>query len=114
MNGDVAAAGCDSPCSSSDVGTVGLCGWQLTLDALDSFQSLGHLPVQTRESESAASMCKVCPGFLSVLLSMIKRRKLYLHDIFLSIPVFKYHVLQIVIKNGYTRHRLYSIQGKKF
>ncbi|KAJ1430699.1 Zinc finger, C3HC-like [Sesbania bispinosa] len=58
VNGDVAAAGCDSPCSSSDVGTVALCGWQLTLDALDSFQSLGHLPVQTLESESAASMCK--------------------------------------------------------
>ncbi|KAG5000490.1 hypothetical protein JHK87_021562 [Glycine soja] len=58
VNGDVAAAGCDNPCSSSGVGSVALCGWQLTLDALDSFQSLGHLPVQTLESESAASMCK--------------------------------------------------------
>ncbi|XP_027341187.1 uncharacterized protein LOC113854422 isoform X2 [Abrus precatorius] len=56
VNGDVAAAGCDS--SSSGVGSVALCGWQLTLDAMDSFQSLGHLPVQTLESESAASMCK--------------------------------------------------------
>ncbi|RDX79937.1 NIPA-like protein, partial [Mucuna pruriens] len=58
VNGDVAAAGCDNPCSSSGVGNVALCGWQLTLDALDSFQSLGHLPVQTLQSESAASMCK--------------------------------------------------------
>ncbi|ESW21247.1 hypothetical protein PHAVU_005G054700 [Phaseolus vulgaris] len=58
VNGDVAAAGCDNPCSSSGVGSVALCGWQLTLDALDSFQSLGHLPLQTLESESAASMCK--------------------------------------------------------
>ncbi|XP_061371495.1 uncharacterized protein LOC133314072 [Gastrolobium bilobum] len=58
VNGDVAAAGCGSPCSSSGVGTIAHCGWQLTLDALDSFQSLGHLPVQTLESESAASMCK--------------------------------------------------------
>ncbi|CAL5187203.1 unnamed protein product [Lathyrus oleraceus] len=58
VNGDVAAAGCDSPCSTSDVGSTALCGWQLTLEALDSFQSLGHLPVQTLESESAASMCK--------------------------------------------------------
>ncbi|KAK7243962.1 hypothetical protein RIF29_38777 [Crotalaria pallida] len=58
VNGDVAAAGCDSSSSSSGVGTVALCGWQLTLDALDIFQSLGHLPVQTLESESAASMCK--------------------------------------------------------
>ncbi|XP_019456438.1 PREDICTED: uncharacterized protein LOC109357142 [Lupinus angustifolius] len=58
VNGDVAVAGSDSPFSSSGVGTVALCGWQLTLDALDSFQSLGHLPVQTLESESAASMCK--------------------------------------------------------
>lgn len=67
MNGDVAAAGSDSPCSSSGVGTVALCGWQLTLDALDSFQSLGHLPAQPLESESAASMCKVCSGFLCVV-----------------------------------------------
>ncbi|KAK7324405.1 hypothetical protein VNO77_27941 [Canavalia gladiata] len=58
VNGDVAAAGCGSLCSGSGAGSVALCGWQLTLDALDSFQSLGHLPVQTLESESAASMCK--------------------------------------------------------
>ncbi|MED6119396.1 hypothetical protein PIB30_011461 [Stylosanthes scabra] len=58
VNGDVAAAGCNNPSSSSGIGTIALCGWQLTLEALDSFQSLGHLPVQTLESESAASMCK--------------------------------------------------------
>ncbi|KAL1299931.1 hypothetical protein HN51_044518 [Arachis hypogaea] len=58
VNGDVAAAGCHNPTSSSGLGTIALCGWQLTLEALDSFQSLGHLPVQTLESESAASMCK--------------------------------------------------------
>lgn len=58
VNGVVAAAGCDSPCSTSDVGPAARCGWQLTLEALDSFQLLGHLPVQTLESESAASMCK--------------------------------------------------------
>lgn len=72
MNGVVAAAGCDSPCSTSDVGPAARCGWQLTLEALDSFQSLGHLPVQTLESESAASMCKVCSGFLTLVLSLIK------------------------------------------
>ncbi|QHO28840.1 Nuclear-interacting partner of ALK [Arachis hypogaea] len=65
VNGDVAAAGCHNPTSSSGLGTIALCGWQLTLEALDSFQSLGHLPVQTLESESAASMCKVCSGCLS-------------------------------------------------
>jgi len=68
VNGDVAAAGCDNPCSSSGVGSVALCGWQLTLDALDSFQSLGHLPLQTFESESAASMCKVCSGCFSPIV----------------------------------------------
>ncbi|KAI4323153.1 hypothetical protein L6164_022782 [Bauhinia variegata] len=58
VNGDVAAAGVENPGSSSDVVAVAICGWQLTLDALDSFQSLGHLPGQTLESESAASLCK--------------------------------------------------------
>lgn len=68
MNGDVAAAGCDNPSSSSGVVSVALCGWQLTLDALDSFQSLGHLPLQTLESESAASMCKVCSGCFNLII----------------------------------------------
>ncbi|KAF7822514.1 NIPA-like protein [Senna tora] len=58
VNGYVAAAGCDSPLTYSGADAIALCGWQLTLDALDSFQSLGRIPVQTVESESAASLCK--------------------------------------------------------
>ncbi|CAK9160265.1 unnamed protein product [Ilex paraguariensis] len=59
VNGNVAAAGCSSTSgSSSSAGAIALCGWQLTLDALDAFQSLGHIPIQTMESESAASMYK--------------------------------------------------------
>ncbi|KAK6154228.1 hypothetical protein DH2020_008476 [Rehmannia glutinosa] len=57
VNGNVAAAGCGSSSSSgSSAGALALCGWQLTLDALDAFQSQGQVPVQTVESESAASM----------------------------------------------------------
>ncbi|XP_028761015.1 uncharacterized protein LOC114719660 isoform X2 [Neltuma alba] len=59
VNRDVAAAGCAGPSSFSGVDAAALCGWQLTLDALDSFLSLGHVPVQTVESESAASLCKI-------------------------------------------------------
>ncbi|XP_059661321.1 uncharacterized protein LOC132307538 isoform X2 [Cornus florida] len=60
VNGNVAAAGC-SGSSGSDTGAsaIALCGWQLTLDALDAFQSLGHVPIQTLESDSAASLYKV-------------------------------------------------------
>ncbi|EPS72067.1 hypothetical protein M569_02691 [Genlisea aurea] len=59
VNGNVAAAGCSSGNSSgSTASAIALCGWQLTLDALDTFQSLGQIPVQTVESESAASMYK--------------------------------------------------------
>lgn len=59
VNGNVAAAGCSSSNgSSSSSGAIALCGWQLTLDALDAFQALGHLPNQTVESESAASLYK--------------------------------------------------------
>ncbi|KAL2943518.1 Nuclear-interacting partner of ALK [Bienertia sinuspersici] len=57
VNGDVAAAGCSIGANSSQ-GAVALCGWQLTLDALDTFQSIGHIPVQAVESESAASLYK--------------------------------------------------------
>ncbi|XP_048498893.1 uncharacterized protein LOC104907362 [Beta vulgaris subsp. vulgaris] len=57
VNGNVAAAGCSTGVSSS-AGAVALCGWQLTLDALDNFQSHGHIPVQAVESESAASLYK--------------------------------------------------------
>ncbi|KAK8608204.1 hypothetical protein V6N13_023634 [Hibiscus sabdariffa] len=54
VNGTVAAAGCSS--TSADV--VALCGWQLTLDALDALRSQGQIPVQTVQSESAASLYK--------------------------------------------------------
>ncbi|KAF8411313.1 hypothetical protein HHK36_003860 [Tetracentron sinense] len=59
VNGNVAAAGCISSGPSSSADAAALCGWELTLDALDAFQSLGHVPVQTVQSESAASLCKV-------------------------------------------------------
>ncbi|CAA7405406.1 unnamed protein product [Spirodela intermedia] len=59
VNGNVAAAGCASSSSStSSSSAAALCGWQLTLDALDAYQSLGHIPNQTLESESAASLYK--------------------------------------------------------
>ncbi|CAI9784305.1 unnamed protein product [Fraxinus pennsylvanica] len=57
MNGNVAAAGCSSSSGSgSSAGAQALCSWQLTLDALDAF--LAQVPIQTMESESAASMDK--------------------------------------------------------
>ncbi|XP_006836346.2 uncharacterized protein LOC18427229 isoform X1 [Amborella trichopoda] len=56
VNGNVAAAGCNSSTSSGN-NAVALCGWQLTLDALDACQSL-DVPIQTVESESAASLYK--------------------------------------------------------
>lgn len=60
VNGNVAAAGCSSSSGSgSSASALALCGWQQTLDALDAFQSQGQVPVQTVESESAASMYKV-------------------------------------------------------
>ncbi|XP_019193405.1 PREDICTED: uncharacterized protein LOC109187626 [Ipomoea nil] len=59
VNGNVAAAGCcNSSDSSSTAGGLALCGWQLTLDALNSFQSLANIPIQTVASESAASLYK--------------------------------------------------------
>ncbi|KAF6167452.1 hypothetical protein GIB67_031653 [Kingdonia uniflora] len=59
MNGNVAAAGCGSSGgSSSGAGAIVLCGWNMTLDALDAFQSLEHIAVQTLQSESAASLYK--------------------------------------------------------
>ncbi|XVE88432.1 hypothetical protein DITRI_Ditri19aG0069300 [Diplodiscus trichospermus] len=62
VNGNVAAAGCSSSGSGSGSSTgadaVALCGWQLTLDALDALRSLEHIPVQTVQSESAASLYK--------------------------------------------------------
>ncbi|KAK9074125.1 hypothetical protein SSX86_006722 [Deinandra increscens subsp. villosa] len=57
VNGNVAAAGLTkSNGSSSSAGALALCGWQLTLDALDGFPTLDVN--QTVESESAASLYK--------------------------------------------------------
>nr|GEV27077.1 zinc finger, C3HC [Tanacetum cinerariifolium] len=63
VNGNVAAAGVsNNDGSSSSSGGLALCGWQLTLDALDGFQALE--PNQTVESESAASLYKPkSPGY---------------------------------------------------
>nr|ADE75978.1 unknown [Picea sitchensis] len=53
VNSNVAAAGC----SSGSI-AMALCGWQLTLDALEAYHAQGHIPVVTMESESAASLYK--------------------------------------------------------
>ncbi|KAL4627638.1 hypothetical protein ACB092_05G179600 [Castanea dentata] len=58
VNGNVAAAGCSSYCSSTSGDAIAICGWQLTLDALDALRSLGNIAIQTVESESAASLYK--------------------------------------------------------
>ncbi|XP_071724076.1 uncharacterized protein [Rutidosis leptorrhynchoides] len=58
VNGNVAAAGCSSSSSGSSADTVALCGWQLTLDALDLLRSQGNMLMPTGESESAASLYK--------------------------------------------------------
>jgi len=75
VNENVAAAGCSSNSSGSSGCAEAVCGWQLTLDALDSFQSLENPQNQTMESESAASLCKVCYQliryFIFFLLRMI-------------------------------------------
>jgi hypothetical protein len=58
--------------------------------------------VQTLESESAASMCKVCYGFLSLVLSLIKVDTLFSCWHFFSVPRFQ--TLHF--------HVDYSIRGK--
>ncbi|PKA61996.1 hypothetical protein AXF42_Ash019202 [Apostasia shenzhenica] len=58
VNGNVSAAGYSSDFASSSSGSAAFTGWQLTLDALDAFHSLGHIPNQTMQSESAASLYK--------------------------------------------------------
>ncbi|PON72701.1 Zinc finger, C3HC-like [Parasponia andersonii] len=66
VNGNVAAAGgrCGSGTSAD---AVALCGWQLTLDALDALRSLGPVAIQTVQSESAASLYKTsCSGVAKV------------------------------------------------
>ncbi|KAM6552024.1 hypothetical protein CsatB_001832 [Cannabis sativa] len=58
VNGNVAAAGSTSSGSGSSADAVALCGWQLTLDTLDTLRSLGPVAIQNVESESAASLYK--------------------------------------------------------
>ncbi|KAM5587592.1 hypothetical protein ABKV19_006169 [Rosa sericea] len=58
VNGNVAAAGSSNCGPDTNADIVALCGWQLTLDALDALRSLGHVGIQTLESESAASQYK--------------------------------------------------------
>ncbi|XP_006650690.2 uncharacterized protein LOC102700693 [Oryza brachyantha] len=54
VNGTVAAACCSNTESSSS--TSPLSGWQLTVDALDTFQSLGQAQNHAMRSDSAASL----------------------------------------------------------
>ncbi|XP_020229771.1 uncharacterized protein LOC109810669 isoform X2 [Cajanus cajan] len=58
VNGNVAAAGCTSSVPSTSSDAIALCGWQMTLDALDALRSLGHNAIPTVPSESAASLYK--------------------------------------------------------
>ncbi|XP_024017444.1 uncharacterized protein LOC21394693 [Morus notabilis] len=58
VNGNVAAAGSSSGGSGTSADAIALCGWQLTLDALDVLRSLGTVAIQTVQSESAASLYK--------------------------------------------------------
>lgn len=58
VNGNVAAAGFNADIASISSGTAALSGWQLTVDALDAFQSLGQVQNQMMQSESAASLYK--------------------------------------------------------
>ncbi|WVZ61877.1 hypothetical protein U9M48_011685 [Paspalum notatum var. saurae] len=55
VNGNVAAACCIS--TGSSTGTA-LSGWQLTVDAIETLQSLGQAQNQTMQSDSAASLYK--------------------------------------------------------
>lgn len=57
VNGNVAAACCINTGSSTS--STALSGWQLTIDALETFQSLGQAQNQTVQSDSAASLYKV-------------------------------------------------------
>lgn len=54
VNGNVAAACCINSGSSTE-----LSGWQLTVDAIETLQSLGQAQNQTMQSDSAASLYKV-------------------------------------------------------
>lgn len=70
VNGNVAAAGCANSVPSTSSDAIALCGWQLTLDALDALRSLGHNAIPTVESESAASLYKVCLSHSAINFSI--------------------------------------------
>ena len=57
MNGNVAAACCSNIGSSSSSSAPS--GWQLTIDAVDTYQSLGQAQNQIMQSDSAASLYMV-------------------------------------------------------
>ena len=100
VNGNVAAAGCSSYCSSTSGDAIAICGWQLTLDALDALRSLGNIAIQTVQSESAASLYKVCieffPSFeIDCLISQFSLSNLF--DILNSPPPFFF--LEILTAN---------------
>jgi hypothetical protein len=76
VNGTVAAACCyDTSFSSS---SSELSGWQLTVDALDTFQSLGQN--QTMKSESAASLNMVTFVMLIFFIFFVFVPLLNLHE----------------------------------
>lgn len=72
VNGNVAAAGSNSRGSATKIDAIALCGWQLTIDALDALRSLGNVAIQTVQSESAASLYKVLPvGLFSTYVQVM-------------------------------------------
>ncbi|XP_062186834.1 uncharacterized protein LOC133890471 isoform X2 [Phragmites australis] len=56
VNGNVAAACCIN--TSSSTSSTAFSGWQLTVDAIETLQSLGQAQNQTMQSDSAASLYK--------------------------------------------------------
>ncbi|KAF8732282.1 hypothetical protein HU200_016262 [Digitaria exilis] len=63
VNGNVAAACCINTGSST-----ALAGWQLTVDAIETLQSLGQAQNQTMQSDSAASLYKVRAASLFLII----------------------------------------------
>lgn len=73
INGNVAAAESNSQYAGDNADAAAMCGWQLTLDALDALQSMDHIQIQMMQSESAASLYKVgCVAFDFFLLDQTK------------------------------------------
>lgn len=66
VNGCVAAAAGSSESNLK----AALCGWQLTVDALDAFQSQSNAFATPMESESAASMHKVSKNFVLIVFAL--------------------------------------------